>query len=201
MTASAALARLRAGNQRYVQRVHSIDSLLSHDRRVGDETPPFAIVLGCSEPRAPAEIVFDQGVGDLFVIRVAGNVADLSQIGSVEFAAQRFGTRLVVVMGHTECGAIDAALASSTSDLAISSGHLHSIINRVRPAIEALRPLHEHDWPGLRRHVIRANVRTSVDQLRHGSEVLERLTRIRELVVVGAELDVASGAVTFLDEA
>src|SRR5215510_7288434 len=110
-----ALARLQTGNQRYVQNVRSVDSMISHSRR-GDLViqSPFAIVLGCSDSRAPAEIVFDQGLGDLFVIRVAGNIVAPSQVGSVEFAAERFGTRLVVVMGHTHCGAIDATIEAVT---------------------------------------------------------------------------------------
>src|SRR6185369_121129 len=112
--AGEALARLRAGNQRYVQNVRSVDSLLSHNRRDLTLQSPIAIVLGCSDSRAPAEIVFDQGLGDLFVIRVAGNIVAPSQIGSVEFAAERFGKRLVVVMGHTQCGAIEAAIEDIT---------------------------------------------------------------------------------------
>src|SRR3954466_4109768 len=127
--AQEALARLREGNQRYVHNVRSVDSMVSHSRRA-DLTlqSPFAIVLGCSDSRAPAEIVFDQGLGDLFVIRVAGNIVAPSQIGSVEFAAERFGTRLVVVMGHTQCGAIDAAIEVLSG--APLSSNLMSIVNR-----------------------------------------------------------------------
>ena len=112
-----AFIRLREGNSRYIQNVRSVDSMISHSRRGADRPqPPFAIVLGCSDSRAPAEIVFDQGLGDLFVIRVAGNIVAPSQVGSVEFAAERFGTRLVVVMGHTSCGAIDAAIEAMTGE-------------------------------------------------------------------------------------
>src|SRR6266700_3142552 len=134
-----ALARLRTGNQRYVQNVRSVDSMISHSRR-GDIQlqSPFAIVLGCSDSRAPAEIVFDQGLGDLFVIRVAGNIVAPSQVGSVEFAAERFGTRLVVVMGHTNCGAIDAALEAVMKDNGPASRNMMSIVDRVRPSIESL---------------------------------------------------------------
>src|SRR6202012_3673924 len=99
---------------------------------------PCAITLGCSDARVPAEIVFDQGLGDLFVIRVAGNIVAPSQVGSVEFAAERFGTRLVVVMGHTHCGAISATLEAITGDPGPASRNLMSIVNRVRPGIEAL---------------------------------------------------------------
>jgi len=197
-----ALARLRAGNQRYVQNVRSVDSMLSHSRR-GDMTvqTPCAIILGCSDSRAPAEIVFDQGLGDLFVIRVAGNIVAPSQIGSVEFAAERFGTRLVVVMGHTQCGAIEAAIEAVTAEKGPISSNLRSIVDRVLPGIEGLVLTELASDPiRLRREAMRANVRASVNQLRHGSGVIERLADEGGLLVVGAELDLATGEVLFLDD-
>ena len=197
-----ALIRLRAGNHRYVQNVRSVDSMISHSRR-GDLDPqaPFAIVLGCSDSRAPAEIVFDQGLGDLFVIRVAGNIVAPSQIGSVEFAAERFGTRLVVVMGHTQCGAIDATVEAMTGEHGSASRNLMSIVNRVRPSIEGLMATElARDPVRLRREAIRANVRACVNHLRHGSDVIERLAEKGGLAVVGAELDLATGEVTFFDD-
>jgi carbonic anhydrase len=196
-----ALARLRVGNERYAQNVRSVDSLVSHSRR-GDMTfqSPFAIVLGCSDSRAPAEIVFDQGLGDLFVIRVAGNIVAPSQIGSVEFAAERFGTRLVVVMGHTGCGAIEAAIEAVTGDGGPASRNLMSIVNRVRPGIQGLFATDlVRDPERLRREAMRANVRASVSHLRHGSEVIERLTAEDGMAVVGAELDLSTGEVSFFD--
>jgi carbonic anhydrase len=184
-----------------------VDAMLSHSRREDllKVQAPFAIVLGCSDSRAPAEIVFDQGLGDLFVIRVAGNIVAPSQVGSVEFAAERFGTRLVVVMGHTQCGAIAAALE------AISGGpggngqegsrNQLSIVNRVRPSIEALVATDlARDPERLRREAMRANVRASVNHLRHGSEVIERLSEKGGLAVVGAELDLATGEVNFFND-
>jgi carbonic anhydrase len=200
MSARDALARLREGNARYASNVRSVDSMLSHGRR-GDLTvqSPFAIVLGCSDSRAPAEIVFDQGLGDLFVIRVAGNIVASSQVGSVEFAAERFGTRLVVVMGHTGCGAIEAAIESITGEGTVSRNQL-SIVSRVRPSIEALVATElARDPVRLRREAMRANVRASVNHLRHGSEIIERLAEKDGLSVVGAELDLATGEVKFFD--
>jgi carbonic anhydrase len=198
-----ALARLREGNHRYVQNVRSLDSMISHSRR-GEDKPqrPCAIVLGCSDSRAPAEIVFDQGLGDLFVIRVAGNIVAPSQVGSVEFAAERFGTRLVVVMGHTHCGAIDAAIEAVTSDHgAAPSRNLLSIVNRVRPALEGLVTTElRNDPERLRREGMRANVRASVNHLRHGSDVIERLAEEDGLAVIGAELDLATGEVRFFSD-
>jgi carbonic anhydrase len=195
-----ALARLRAGNDRYGQNVRSVDAMLSHSR--SGEVPvqsPFAIVLGCSDSRAPAEIVFDQGLGDLFVIRVAGNIVAPSQIGSVEFAAERFGTRLVVVMGHTHCGAIDATIEAITGEGGPASRNQQSIVNRVRPSIQSLVTTDlARDPVRLRREAMRANVRASVNHLRHGSEVIERLAE-EGLVIVGAELDLANGQVAFFE--
>ena len=193
-----ALARLQAGNRRYAQNVRSVDSLLSHSLRNVTQQAPFAIVLGCSDSRAPAEIVFDLGLGDLFVIRVAGNIVAPSQIGSVEFAAERFGTRLVVVMGHTHCGAIDATLEALSG--ATSSTNQLSIVNRVRPSIEALLKTDlVNDPERLRKEAVRANVRAAVNHLRHGSEIIERLADKEGLLVVGAELDLSNGEVDFFE--
>ncbi len=202
LSAREAIARLVAGNRRYVQNVRSVDSLMSHSRRDLESVPqrPFAIVLGCSDSRAPAEVVFDQGLGDLFVIRVAGNIVAPSQIGSVEFAAERFGTRLVLVMGHSSCGAIDATLEAMQQKAGPASRGLMSIVDRVRPSIEALVNTElAKDPPRLKREAIRANVRTSVTHLRHSSQIIERLVEKEGLLVVGAELDLTTGEVDFFD--
>jgi carbonic anhydrase len=200
LSAREAMARLVAGNRRYAENVRSVDSMLSHSRRDLQAQRPFAIVLGCSDSRAPAEVVFDQGLGDLFVIRVAGNIVAPSQVGSVEFAAERFGTRLVVVMGHTSCGAIDAALEAVEGAHGPASRNLMSIVDRVRPSIESLVATElARDPVRLRREAMRANVRASAGQLRHSSEIIERLIERDGLAVVGAELDLATGEVGFLD--
>ena len=201
LTAEAALVRLKEGNQRYTQNTRSVDSLVSHSRRDLSVQAPFAIVLGCSDSRAPAEMVFDQGLGDLFVIRVAGNIVAPSQIGSVEFAAERFGTRLVVVMGHTQCGAIDAAIEAVTSVQGPMSRNISSIVDRLRPSVEALVDTDvAKDPERLRREAMRANVRASVNHLRHGSGVIEALAEKDGLAVVGAELDLTSGSVSFFEK-
>jgi carbonic anhydrase len=161
---------------------------------------PFAVILGCSDSRVPVEIVFDQGLGDLFVIRVAGNIVAPSQIGSVEFAAERFGTRLVVVLGHTHCGAIDATLDDLQRPSGAQSLNLSSIVQRIRPAVEGLLATElRRDHEALAREAVRANVRVSADYLRHGSEVLERLIRKDGLQVVGAEYSLETGVVDFFD--
>jgi carbonic anhydrase len=197
-----AMSRLIEGNRRYMQNVRSVDSLISHSRRdlLTQPQRPIAIILGCSDSRAPAEVVFDQGLGDLFVIRVAGNIVAPSQIGSIEFAAERFGTRLVVVMGHSGCGAVDAALEAITRGGAPPSRNQLSIVDRVRHSIEALVASDVARDPALlRREAVRANVRASVAALRGSSESIERLEHEDGLLIVGTELDLATGEVCFFD--
>lgn len=201
ITAGEALARLRDGNRRFVAN-QPTTALLNDAHRAalvaGQE--PFAIVLGCSDSRVPAELVFDQGFGDLFVIRVAGNVVAPSQVGSVEFAAARFGTRLVVVMGHSKCGAIVATLEELLGRTTHQSRNLRSIVDRVRPSVEVLLSGRgEEDLDALVRDAVRANVWASVNHLRHGSELLEQLIQKDGLLVVGAEYSLETGLVTFFD--
>ncbi|MGH9441954.1 MAG: carbonic anhydrase, partial [Thermoanaerobaculia bacterium] len=162
---------------------------------------PFAIILGCSDSRVPAEIVFDQGLGDLFVIRVAGNIVAPSQVGSVEFAASKFDVRLVVVMGHSQCGAILATLEELERPADHQSPNLRSIVNRVRPSVESLLKTNlRNDRSALVREAVRANVGVSVNHLRHGSEILENLIREDGLLVVGAEYSLETGVVEILEE-
>jgi carbonic anhydrase len=202
LSAVEALAQLKAGNRRFVVNQTSPESI-DHARRAalsaGQE--PFAIILGCSDSRVPAELVFDQGFGDLFVIRVAGNIVAPSQVGSVEFAASRFGTRLVVVLGHSGCGAITATLEEITGRATSQSRNLRSIVDRVRPSVETLLASGLNlSEDVLIREAVRANVRASVNHLRHGSELLERLRLDDGLMVVGAEYSLETGVVTFFDD-
>jgi carbonic anhydrase len=199
-----ALQRLRDGNARFVAGARRADSLpaLSRPGALADGQQPFAVILGCSDSRVPVEIVFDQGLGDLFVIRVAGNIVAPSQVGSVEFAAEQFGIRLVVVLGHTHCGAIDATLAALQEKDNSHSRHMSSILDRIRPSVEALLKTDlRHDHVALAHQAVRANVRASADHLRHGSDLLERLIRSDGLRVVGAEYDLETGTVDFFDGA
>jgi carbonic anhydrase len=202
ISAREALERLRDGNRRFASGVRSSDILASQTRRselaAGQE--PFAIILGCSDSRVPAEIIFDQGLGDLFVIRVAGNIVASSQIGSVEFAAERFGTPLVVVLGHSQCGAVLATVEQLMGPREKQSRNLRSIVNRIRPSVEALLATElRHDSAALVRHAVRSNVRVSANQLRHGSEVLEPRIQGETLIVVGAEYSLETGIVDFFD--
>ncbi len=202
VTAAEALQRLKDGNRRFVERVRSHEAALGASPRIAltQEQEPIAIVLGCSDSRVPAELVFDQGLGDLFVIRVAGNIVAPSLIGSVEFAAAQFGTRLVVVLGHTRCGAIQVTLEELRRPAENQSPNIRSIVDRVRPSVEVLLKTElRHDEEALARHAVRANVGVSVSHLRHGSEVLERLIREEGLTVVGAEYSLETGEVEFFD--
>jgi carbonic anhydrase len=202
VSARESLQQLQEGNLRFASNVRGSDAFVSHTRRVelamGQQ--PFAIILGCSDSRVPAEIVFDQGLGDLFVIRVAGNIVAPSQVGSVEFAAARYGTRLVVVLGHSQCGAILATIEELRMPTDKKSGNLHAIVDRVRPSIEGLLSTDlVNDPEALVRSAVRANINASVDHLRHGSPVLEQLIQDDGLLVVGAEYSLDTGLVEFFE--
>lgn len=197
-----ALERLRDGNRRFVAEVRNPTATASPARQIDlpADQEPFAIILGCSDSRVPAEIVFDQGLGDLFVIRIAGNIVASSQVGSVEFAAAKFGTRLVVVLGHSRCGAILATLEELRRPTENQSRGLRSIVDRVRPSVEALLATDlRHDLDALVQEAVRANIRASVNQLRHGSAILETLIQTEGLQVVGAEYSLETGIVEFFD--
>jgi len=200
-SAQDALAVLQAGNSRYMNGTSSYDPTLNavERSRLLEGQSPFAVVLGCSDSRVPVEMVFDQGFGDLFVIRVAGNVVASSQIASVEFATEQFGVRLVVVMGHTNCGAVAATIdALSAQTQSESLGNLRSIVDRIRPAVEGLLDLNL-DKDQLIKQAVRSNARISANSLRHGSQSLERLSEHDNLLIVGAEYCLETGKVDFFD--
>jgi carbonic anhydrase len=206
ITASEALQALRDGNKRFIQGESSSETFSSTSRRQALVTgqAPFAIVLGCSDSRVPAEIVFDRGLGDLFVIRVAGNVVAPSQIGSVEFAAEQFGTPLVIILGHSHCGAVKATLDQLAQPSELRSPHLKAIVDRIRPSVEpVLKAADRDDVPSgetLMQEAVRANIRSSVSQLSTGSALLHERVTNGQLVVVGAEYSLESGEVRFLDD-
>lgn len=196
------LDRLRDGNRRFVLGLQNPETVAAPRQRAqflaGQK--PFAVVLGCSDSRVPVEIVFDQGLGDLFVIRNAGNIVAPSVVGSVEFAVDRFETRLVVVMGHSHCGAVAATIEALQTRTSSPSPNVHSIVERIRPAVLELMstPLC-NDPLALSHHAVRANVRASANQLRHGSAMLERMINDDALMIVGAEYSLETGLVDFFD--
>jgi carbonic anhydrase len=191
-----ALERLVEGNRRFRDRTRtSAARPWSSEQAEGQR--PFAIVLGCSDSRTPVEILFDRGFGELFVVRVAGNIVAPSIVGSIEFAASEFGSRLVVVMGHTRCGAVTATVRALATGQGPASQNIRAITDRIAPHIEGL--VNAGDTPGAVREAVRANVRASADHLRHGSRVLENLVLSGQVVVVGAEYELETGAVHFFD--
>ena len=201
MRAQQALERLIEGNRRFVaERAQQADVSKLQRARLTEGQAPFAIILGCSDSRVPAEIVFDQGLGDLFVIRVAGNVVAPSQIGSVEFAAQRFGTPLVVVLGHARCGAVMASLESIEDPSTAETTNVLSIVNRIRPAIEPLCQTELKNKPSeLLEAAVRANILASANHLRHGSQLLENMVASGQLTVIGAEYSLDTGGVELIE--
>ena len=203
-SAKEALKILREGNRRFVSGVRNLDTVASpvDSSRLAAGQKPLAIILGCSDSRVPAELVFDQGFGNLFVVRVAGNVVAPSQVGSVEFAAGLLGTRLVVVLGHTQCGAVKATLEELQQPSENQSTNLRSIVDRIRPSLEGLLSTElRHDYDALVFEAVRANIRQSADHLRHGSEILEQLIQSDGLLVVGAEYSIETGVIDFFDGA
>ncbi len=203
VSASAALQRLREGNARFAAHARGTGTLLMAARRakLTAVQEPFAIVLGCSDSRVPVEIVFNQGPGDLFVIRVAGNIVAPSLVGSVEFAADRFGTRLVVVMGHSSCGAIAATIEELHRPTANQSPNQKAIVDYIRPCVEKLVKSKEAEGALAVEHAaMTANVLASVNQLRQGSAIIEGLIASDGLVVIGAWYSLETGKVEFLDE-
>lgn len=203
ITANEALQKLQDGNQRFVSGVRCIDTLVKQMQRTDlvEKQSPFAIILGCSDARVPAEIIFDQGLGDLFVIRVAGNIVAPSQIGSIEFAAEQFGTPLVVVLGHSRCGAVMATLSDLENPSQEQSTNVLSIVSRIRPTIEPLFKTELRNNPEqLLESAIRANILASTNQLRHASTMLEQLIQLDKLTIVGAEYSLETGEVHFFTD-
>ncbi len=200
VSAADALRRLREGNERFTRNVRSIDALATNLRResLTAGQSPFAIVLSCSDSRAPSELLFDCGLGELFVVRVAGNVVAPSIVGSVEFAAATFGTQLVVVMGHTRCGAVAATVDALTKNSAPLSDNIRDIVDRISPAVAELVKT-KAQGPDTIGAAIRANIRASVNHLRHGSRVLEERVSSGQLSIVGAEYSLETGAVDFFE--
>jgi len=199
-TSQQALQRLKDGNARYIAGESSTDSVrnVTQKPELVVKQQPFAIILGCSDSRVPAELVFDQGLGDLFVIRVAGNIVATSQVGSIEYCVEQFDTQLVVVMGHSNCGAIHATINSIQSSTTGGSKNIQAIVNRIRPSVE---PLCKQEMPpdNLMQEAVRANVRAGVRQLPSDSPILKRRVSNSQLNIVGAEYNLSTGRVDFFD--
>lgn len=199
-TADKALQTLIEGNTQYIEGTADGAELTIATRRLGiaDGQNPFAVILGCSDSRVPAELVFNRGLGDLFVIRVAGNIVAPSQIGSVEFACQHFGTQLVVVLGHSHCGAINATVDSLIEDSDDLSPNIASIVDRVTPAVLPIVQRKQFkDRNDLIHQAMRANVEQSVNGLQMRSRFLRDLVNKGKIKIVGAEYSIETGVVDF----
>ena len=203
VAATDALERLREGNRRFAanEPAHRVGAE-ARRRQLTDGQEPFAIILGCSDSRVPAEIIFDQGLGDLFVIRVAGNIVESSQIGSIEFAAAKFGTRLVIVLGHSQCGAVEETMRALQAPAADHSDNVRAIVDFIRPSLESvLEQECGGDPDAIMEQAVRANVRASAERLRHGSKIIEEMESNDGLLIVGAEYSLETGLVDFFDGA
>jgi carbonic anhydrase len=195
-----ALRRLADGNRRFLAAGAAIGNRVFRAELGERPQSPFAIVLGCSDSRTPVEILFDAGFGELFVVRIAGNVVAPSVVGSIEFAASQFGTRLVVVLGHTRCGAIGATVEAIRTGDGPASKNIRAITDRISPHIEGLvRGAGRSVDAALLRESMRVNVRASADHLRHGSRLLEELVLAGRVAIVGAEYELETGRVHFFD--
>ncbi len=200
-SAEQALQMLQEGNKRFVAGIRDEDSPHISDLiKVQDRQNPFAIILGCSDSRVPAEIIFDQGMGDLFVIRIAGNIVAPSQLGSIEFAVEQFGTPLVLVLGHSSCGAVSATLEDIRNPAAENSSNVFSIVKRIRPVVEnLLKSESTQDRQAVLEAAIKANIMASVKQLQTESPLLQTYIEKKQLLIVGAEYSLTTGEVEFLD--
>jgi len=191
-TADAVLAELKAGNQHHVAHLykHPHESA-ARQRELVQGQQPHAVILTCADSRVAPEIVFDQGLGDLFTIRVAGNIAADAEVASIEYAAEHLHTPLVVVMGHQSCGAVAAAVAGGEAP-----GHLPTLIDAIRPAVDKARGL-----PGdLAANAMRINVEMVVARLRSSQPLLAGLVASGKLRIVGAVYSLENGKVTWLEE-
>lgn len=197
-----ALQRLRDGNRRFVAAIANPNAATSarHPTLIAEQHP-YATILGCSDSRVAPEIVFGTGLGELFVIRVAGNVVAPIEIGSIEYAAAKLGTRLVLVLGHERCGAIQATIDELRHPGSTPSPNLRALVDRVRPSVTPLLASAAPDDPAaLSRAAVRANVAAAVAQLRADSQILRELSERDDALIVGAVYSLETGTVEFLDE-
>ena len=191
LTPAAALQLLEHGNKRFLA-----NSGVARDHReqvasTADGQNPFAAILSCIDSRASAELLFDQGIGDIFSVRIAGNVLNEDILGSLEFACQLAGSKLIVVMGHSSCGAVKGACAGA------ELGHLTGLLGKLKPAIDEVAAKGEATGDEIVQRVAEVNVDHVVAQIRQRSEVLEALIASGEVAIVGAMYSVQTGAVTF----
>lgn len=200
ISADQAIERLKAGNARFVagKTIHPRQDP-ARIREVAKGQRPYAIIVGCSDSRVPNEIIFDEGLGDLFIVRTAGQVAAAASFGSIEFATSVLGANLIVVLGHTECGAVAAACNYQKH----VPGHIITLVNNIKPAamtVERLVQMGKLAKESFVNEAVRENVRLQVEQLRRLEPILAEQVRTGQIKIVGAVYDLATGKVEFLPE-
>jgi carbonic anhydrase len=192
---------LQEGNDRFIKGESRLNSQSSIEKLISSANKnqvPKAIILSCSDSRTPAEMILDQDIGDLFVIRVAGNIIAPSLIGSVEFAACTFSTKLVLVLGHTNCGAIKATLDHINNAHILHSENINDIVSRIKPNIFHISQMQINDEEKVQ-YATEANILASVNQLSHSSKLIENLVSENKIKIVGSVLDLSTGKIKFLD--
>lgn len=192
VTADQALAKLMEGNARYARdKEQHPDETLARRKELESSQHPFAVILSCADSRVPPELIFDQGLGDLFVIRVAGNIAADDELGSIEYAVEHLHTKLIMVLGHEKCGAVTAAVQGGKAE-----GHLESLVSAIRPSVEEAGNL-----PGDKVHnCVVANARHVARQIRESEPVLKELIQKEGVKVVAADYALDSGRVTLIED-
>jgi carbonic anhydrase len=185
----AAVAKLQAGNKRFVENADSSSKPTSSRRLATAQAQhPFAIIVGCSDSRTPPEMIFDQNIGDLFVVRTAGNLADDFALGSIEYAVEHLGARLIVVLGHSRCGAVLAAVESASAP-----GHVGAIVRDIRPSVEAVQA----EGGDVLANAIRSNINRVAKRINEKAELGPLASSVR---VVEAYYDLDTGKVIWLKE-
>lgn len=194
ITPSTAVELLKQGNLRFINNLKLNRNFLQQMNETSESQHPFAVIISCMDSRTSAELIFDQGLGDVFSIRIAGNVINEDILGSTEFACKVVGAKIVVVLGHTGCGAIKGAVQD------VELGHLHFITKKIQRCIPTVKAIHpKHDEAALCAHVTRENVAQGIKDLRSSSSILAGLEHNKEIAFVGGIYDIATGEVDFFD--
>lgn len=195
ITPDQAIELLRKGNQRFVSNLKVNRNLLQQVNETSEGQHPFAVIISCMDSRTSAELIFDQGLGDVFSIRVAGNVINEDILGSAEFGCKAVGSKIILVLGHTNCGAIKGAVEN------VELGHLRFITSKIKRCLPRVRERFPHATPGdICSEMTRENVLQSMRDLKHNSSILSDMVYQGQIKIVGGIYDLSSGIVEFLDE-
>ncbi|MBL4887581.1 MAG: carbonic anhydrase [Flavobacteriaceae bacterium] len=193
LTSKDAYHILVEGNKRFTQNLKAERNLKDQVLETSKGQYPFAVILSCIDSRVPAELVFDQGIGDIFSVRVAGNIVNEDILGSIEYACKVAGSKIVVVMGHTKCGAVTAACQN------VALGNITSLLSKIKPAVEFIKKDDKEMISDSIERVAVQNVRLSIERIRNESPILFEMEKKGEIEIVGAIYDVTKGQVEFLE--